>query len=1309
SVRLGSSTNTVSAANFPMSTSQGTIITANTLFAGLAELDSLSTDVYQGDAYTFARLDLRTNVGFTKIDQLLLTRSGLSFDTDVSEVALYRDQDANRVFSQNLDLLISSGSFSGGVASLSFATQTVQNSTASYFVRLKVHPGAVADNTIGFKLANPAAIRTAVSYTTIDPGPYPLQTATPPIRATVNTLSVSVLDVAPGSVLQGGTNVPMVRLGLWTDRNLVRVTGLRVDRGGTGDDSDIQTVKIFNGPPAFSVAASTLVSGGSDPFSSGIANVFLFSPLIVTPATTYAYVTVDLAPGAVPGRTIAVTIASTASVTLNSPNAVSTAAFPIAGAAVAIQSYPDVVSLDGVSLAPAAAPSGQQDILMAKLMFRTTLVDVGLNQVKVSKAGTVSDAEVSDVKLWRDTDGNGSLDVFSDVLVTTQAGRFAGGLATLPLAGAQALAQGATYLLQLSLSSAAVVGRTLSLSLQSDSLQVQSPGSADYSNYPFQTVAMTVSKPVITLSAAGQSLAPATTAQGTVNVPLLRLQLWSDRYFAEWNRLIVARAGAGSDADVSNVRVYRDANGDGLLQASGPGADLLVSQGGVNTLSAGVATIALSTQSITSSTATFIVAADVSPIAASGNQLSLQVASPSGIRLTAPDVVDSANFPLASALMTVQPTVTGVFATLQDLAPPSLPQGATNQLLASLVLQTTGYAALLRSVRLTNRGTSQDNDLTGLNLWLDADDNFVFEPSTDTRLTGGTDRFIGGVATLQLVAREVIDTRAKRLFLTADVNLFADATGSLGVRLASASHIEIEAPNYAVDASYPKDLSLVPIAKLQDVLYAQVADAAPTALNQSFEAEMLRVKLWAGRDRAYVGQWKIGRTGNIADSDVAAVSIYRDANPNGFWDPLDLRVSSGTLVGGQALLAFSPRETVTTSTQTYFVTYLAAGAAVIGRMAGMEISNANYFSVPSPDAASLAPGANSSSLAAIADARTPSMPVVTAPSHYWKHFDRLEFVWVSTVGVGALTGVQYAVGTYPRGADVRGFTPVDPAKGSVVATGLTLQSGVTYYISVKSVSGFGMTSPVGVSDSVLIDFMPPPAPVATITPGETSVLLNWSIDWVGPSGLLGFLVEYRTGTSPQWKNAKTGLASPSALSFTPGAFTPSAAAGASGVAASAAPAEAFALAVSTDELVTGTSFAASPPSGTVFIRMRAVSGSGVLSDATTVTKLQIGALPKDGLSEVSNYPNPFDSRKESTRFNYVLSADSDVTIKIFNVFGAKIAEVKAPAGGPGGQRGSNDLPWDGTDASGRRVAKGMYLAVIEAGGARVIHKVGVVH
>ncbi|MBI4347113.1 MAG: LamG domain-containing protein, partial [Elusimicrobia bacterium] len=1143
-VRLASATNTVSAAGFPVQTQQITLITQNTLHAAMVEMDSTLPGVFQGDLYTFARLNLWANVGFTKIDRIQLTRSGLSFDSDVSYVEVWRDQDANQVFSTSLDAFLSSTTFSSGVASLDFAQQTIQTSTATFFFRLRVHPGAIAGNSIGFKVANSASIRTTVGYTTVDPAPYPLATANPPIQATVNTLTLATLDVAPGSALQGAGDVPMIRLAMRADRNLVRVTGLRIDRAGTAGDSDISGIKVYQGGSVFSLANSTLMTSGLDTFSGGTANVFLLSPLQVTPTTIYAYIALDVAPTAVTGSTVGVTITTTSWVSVNVPNLVDPANFPVASANIAIQAYPDVVRTYGTSLAPASSPSGTPDVLVAKYVMQTTLVNVPVTQVKVSRSGTVTDPEISDIRLWRDVNGDGALDIFSDVLVATQTGKFIGGLATIPLAGAEALPNGATYLMLVSLSTSAVVGRNVNFSLQSDSLLVASPSSADYGNFPHQTSAIVIAKPVITLDTLATSLAPGTTTQGRLNVPMLKLQLWAQSYFVEWNRLILSRLGSAQDADVTNIRVYRDANADGQLQSTGAGADVLVSVPGTNVFNTGSVQIPMSTQTVTVTTATYFVALDLSPTATSGNTLALQIASPSGLRLVPPDLVASAGFPIVSSFTTINPTVTGVRADVQDLAPPSLLQGTTNQLLASLSLNTTQYAALWRSLRLTQTGTAQDNDIVALNIWRDTNNNFTFEPATDTMLTSGNDRFVGGIATIQLSNREVIDTTSRRYFLTADVNLYADTTRTFSARIANAADVEIDLPNYTLTTGLPVQLSNIPLAKLQDILYTTFSDLAPSAVNQGFESDMFRIDARAGRDRVYITQLKVGRIGNVTDSDVAGVGLYHDVNANGIKDGIDVLVASTTLVGGQALLRFpASQNSIAASTKTFIVTVSMSSTAVIGRQVGVEVSNASYFTLPNPDVMAAVSPPTASGLAVVADARTPSMPVVNVPVAYWKYFDRVEFVWTSTVAIGAIVSAEYAIGTTPRGSDYRPFTPLASLTSSVTITGLPgLASGATYYLSVRARSAFGMTSPIGTSGPLLVDWAQPGAPAVTMTPADDTVLLTWSPAYPGPSGIMGYLIEYRTGTSPLWYNAKTKLPLPEKLAFAPAAATPAAAA-----------------------------------------------------------------------------------------------------------------------------------------------------------------------
>src|SRR5581483_1007729 len=102
----------------------------------------------------------------------------------------------------------------------------------------------------------------------------------------------------------------------------------------------------------------------------------------------------------------------------------------------------------------------------------------------------------------------------------------------------------------------------------------------------------------------------------------------------------------------------------------------------------------------------------------------------------------------------------------------------------------------------------------------------------------------------------------------------------------------------------------------------------------------------------------------------------------------------------------------------------------------------------------------------------------------------------------------------------------------------------------------------------------------------------------------------------------------------------------------------------------------------------------------------------DTISSVTNYPNPFDSRKEKTVISYLLKQDSDVTIKIYDLFGFKVLEMDFPAGQPGGQYGANQVEWDGTNSSGAKVSKGGYIALIQAKGDKVVtikRKIGVIH
>jgi flagellar hook assembly protein FlgD len=94
---------------------------------------------------------------------------------------------------------------------------------------------------------------------------------------------------------------------------------------------------------------------------------------------------------------------------------------------------------------------------------------------------------------------------------------------------------------------------------------------------------------------------------------------------------------------------------------------------------------------------------------------------------------------------------------------------------------------------------------------------------------------------------------------------------------------------------------------------------------------------------------------------------------------------------------------------------------------------------------------------------------------------------------------------------------------------------------------------------------------------------------------------------------------------------------------------------------------------------------------------------------VTNYPNPFDSRVESTTILYTTQAESDVVVMIYDLFGNPVREYRSGREGCGTSR----LVWDGTNEAGEKVAKGGYVCVVrfvsEAAQIIATRKIGVIH
>ncbi|MFA6002545.1 MAG: hypothetical protein WC881_00605 [Elusimicrobiota bacterium] len=134
-------------------------------------------------------------------------------------------------------------------------------------------------------------------------------------------------------------------------------------------------------------------------------------------------------------------------------------------------------------------------------------------------------------------------------------------------------------------------------------------------------------------------------------------------------------------------------------------------------------------------------------------------------------------------------------------------------------------------------------------------------------------------------------------------------------------------------------------------------------------------------------------------------------------------------------------------------------------------------------------------------------------------------------------------------------------------------------------------------------------------------------------------------------------------------------------------------------------------------RVRAISGAGVFSIWSPLGVSVNTGISASIIAGVSNYPNPFDTRKGGaagkTTITYVLAADSDITITIYDLLGYVVKTITCATGGTGGKAGPNFVEWDGRNGSGMLVSKGGYIARIKVkspnGSSTVIRKIGVIH
>jgi hypothetical protein len=236
----------------------------------------------QGSSHAVLRATMTVNTLSAQVNRLLVNRLGSSVDADVAAVKVFLQTVADgRAFNPVIDTLLGSSAFSAGVATVALSTVALNaGTTAVLFVIYEISPTANPGDTLGAGMTNSGYVQSVSPFTAVA-GSFPFNSSTGTVTATTNALEVTSLDLTTGGLLQGATNVALLRLTARSSLNPINWSGLAVTRLGNTPDASIDAVKVFrdsNGDGVFSLALDQLLALGSERFTAGQVSLAFTSP-----------------------------------------------------------------------------------------------------------------------------------------------------------------------------------------------------------------------------------------------------------------------------------------------------------------------------------------------------------------------------------------------------------------------------------------------------------------------------------------------------------------------------------------------------------------------------------------------------------------------------------------------------------------------------------------------------------------------------------------------------------------------------------------------------------------------------------------------------------------------------------------------------------------------------------------------------------------------------------------------------------------------------------------------------------------------
>ena len=900
-----------------------------------------------------------------RLSSLRVSASGtLDLAGEVSRIRLYRENDPpNGVLDGDALIGDHSGGFSGGAHTFALATSALEipaGGSKGVLVVLDLAAGAgSAGETVTLSLAANGDLVAAgvTSGQPVAPGGAPVSGNPQAVVEASLALALGPLTPAASDVAVVSSGVPVLqlRLGAGTAEAL-RVTSLRFVVSGA-PTTGVSLARLYRDDNNNGVLDGDALLGSA---GLGAGGDVTFSPaagsLDVAPVGSRDVLLVfDFGNTASEGQSFTASLPSNGDLVaqgLTSTLAVNPSGAPVTGSAFTTRQAGLTVQA-GTAPAPQTVFNNASQVSALHLAFQAGPADgVRVTGLTLRASGSADDTGLQ-VSLYRDTNGNGTLEGGEPLLQTRTLTSDEGGASFSLGAGALEAAAGQTVyaLARVTLPGTASAGQTHALRLQAAadvSAQAASSGAAALvgGTYPVQGPLLTAQSSSLSLSAPTPQTSSESVFPNASELPMLRLRL--DAGALEGVRvtqLVLRPTGASSGNDAAaSVSLYRDVNNNGTLEV---GTDALIqTQSGDDTsvsFSAGGGLVDVPAGGSRELLVVYTLGVPTPPVG-----VAYQVALAPG-DLTAQGLSSSAGISAGGA------TQTGGLKTISAGAL-ALSAGANNpgagtalagqtRVMQQLRLSASGEAIRIDSLEVHHTGSGDPaSDLTQVLLYRDSNGNGQVDGEPllgSASFTGSDATFSQGGGLLSVAAGSPVDLLVVYSFGTSasageTFALQAVAPGDL-----SAAGLSSGASVTASGASAAGGLQTFQVGALSLATGPAPPPAASVAVPSSRTA-IQQLRLSASGEGARVQSLVFGFAGSGSVAHVQTASLYLDADGDGAVGALDtllqaLPLSGATVTfsqsGGLALVS-------TSSATDLLLTYDLLASAPAGQTYGADLLSA---------------------------------------------------------------------------------------------------------------------------------------------------------------------------------------------------------------------------------------------------------------------------------------------------------------------------------------------------------------------------------